>query len=51
METLFIPNEHDFRKWILEAVKESLQTSATTKIGAWEKEESPGKAGSKGDCY
>jgi len=40
METLFIPNEHDFRKWILEAVKESLQTSASSKIGAGEKEES-----------
>ncbi len=40
METLFIPNEHDFRKWILEAVKESLQISATTKTGAGEKEES-----------
>jgi excisionase family DNA binding protein len=40
METLFIPNEHDFRKWILEAVKESLQTSASSKTGAGEKEES-----------
>ena len=40
METLLIPNEHDFRKWIMEAVKESLQISATTKTGAVEKEES-----------
>ena len=39
METLFIPNEQDFRKWIQEAVKESLQISATTKMGAGEKEE------------
>lgn len=40
METLFIPNEHDFRKWILEAVKESLQASAATKTAAGEIEES-----------
>ena len=40
METLFIPNEHDFRKWIQEAVKECLETSPTIKKGAGEKEES-----------
>jgi hypothetical protein len=38
METLFIPNETDFRNWIRDAVKECLETS--TKIGeAGEKEE------------
>ena len=25
METLFIPNENDFKKWVKEAVKESVQ--------------------------
>ncbi len=25
MDTLFIPNEHDFRRWIREAVKECLE--------------------------
>jgi predicted DNA-binding transcriptional regulator AlpA len=39
METLFIPNEHDFRKWIREAIKECMETSATT-TGAGEKQES-----------
>lgn len=29
METLYIPNEHDFKKWIKEAVKETLQDSLT----------------------
>ena len=27
METLFIPNENDFKKWVKEAVKECLQDS------------------------
>ncbi len=40
METLFIPNETDFRKWIREAVKECLETSAIIKAEAGEKEES-----------
>lgn len=40
METLFIPNEQDSRKWILEAVKESLQSSSATKTGVGEKEKS-----------
>ena len=31
METLFIPNESDFRKWIREALKETLELSATKK--------------------
>ena len=30
MDTLFIPNENDFRRWIREAVKECLE-NATTK--------------------
>jgi excisionase family DNA binding protein len=37
METLFIANEHDLRKWIQEAVKECLETSTTKRAG--EKEE------------
>jgi len=37
METRFIPNEHDFRKWIQEAVKECLETTTTKRAG--EKEE------------
>ena len=27
MDTLFIPNENDFRRWIREAVKESLENT------------------------
>jgi excisionase family DNA binding protein len=29
METLFIPNENDFKRWIKEAVKEFFQDSTT----------------------
>jgi len=32
MDSLFIPNENDFRRWIKEAVKECLETP-TTKTG------------------
>jgi hypothetical protein len=39
METLLIPNENDFRKWIREAVKECLETSAAKNAEAGEKEE------------
>ena len=39
METLFIPNESDFRKWIREALKETLELSATKKAEVSEKEE------------
>lgn len=28
METLFIPNENDFKRWVKEAVKECLQESS-----------------------
>lgn len=38
METLFIPNENDFRKWIREALKETLEVSSI-KNEAGEKEE------------
>ena len=38
METLFIPNENDLRKWIREAVKESLDNSALKKLPADEKD-------------
>ena len=41
METLFIPNENDFRKWIREAVKECLDKSSTTNTEAGEKKEEP----------
>ena len=37
MDTLFIPNETDFRKWIQEAVKVGMETAAENK--ATEKEE------------
>ena len=30
METLFIPNENDFKKWVKEAVKECLQDALNT---------------------
>ena len=39
METLFIPNENDFRKWIRDAVKETLEVSPIKNTGAGEKEE------------
>jgi hypothetical protein len=39
METFFIPNENDFRKWIREAVKECLETYAGKNPEAGEKEE------------
>lgn len=39
METLFIPGESDFRKWIREALKESLEISATRNVEAGDKEE------------
>lgn len=29
MDTLFIPNENDFRRWIREAVKECLESTTT----------------------
>jgi len=39
METLFIPNENDFRKWIREAVKESLEIPSARNLEAGQKEE------------
>ena len=39
METLFIPNENDFRKWIREAVEECLETSAVKNAEGGEREE------------
>jgi len=39
MEALFIPTEDDFRKWIREAVKESLDNSTSKKPPADEKDD------------
>jgi predicted DNA-binding transcriptional regulator AlpA len=39
METLFIPNENDFRKWIRDAVKETFEVSTIKYPEAGEKEE------------
>ena len=39
METLFIPGESDFRKWMREAVKELLETPATKNAEAGENQE------------
>lgn len=42
MDTLFIPNENDFRRWIREAVKECLEnTSLKSAIGADQPQEEP----------
>jgi hypothetical protein len=38
MDTLFIPTENDFRQWIREVVKESLDNSTTKKPPADEKD-------------
>jgi len=40
METLFIPNENDFKKWIRAAIKEYLQDSIAKSVPIPEKEES-----------
>jgi hypothetical protein len=39
MDTLFIPTENDFRKWIRDAVIESLDNSASKKAPANEKDD------------
>jgi len=41
MDTLYIPNENDFRRWIKEAVQESLEKSASKKLPAPSPEEEP----------
>jgi hypothetical protein len=33
MDTLFIPNENDFRRWIREAMKECLETMPIKTVG------------------
>jgi excisionase family DNA binding protein len=38
MDTLFIPTENDFRQWIKDAVKESLENSTSKKPPADEKD-------------
>ena len=39
METLFIPNENDFKRWIREAVKECLEGSLPKEISGIQKQE------------
>ena len=41
MDTLYIPNQDDFRRWIKEAVQESLEKSASKKLPAPSPEEEP----------
>ena len=41
MDTLFIPNESDFRKWISEAVQEGLEKAATKSTHAEQSPEEP----------
>jgi hypothetical protein len=39
MDTLFIPNENDFRRWIKEALQESLDKTAAKNLSATNSEE------------
>lgn len=39
METLFIPSENDFKKWVRDAIKEYLEESLSQKSQVIEKEE------------
>jgi predicted DNA-binding transcriptional regulator AlpA len=41
MDTLYIPNENDFRRWIKEAVQESLEKAAAKNLSATTTEEEP----------
>lgn len=41
MDTLFIPNENDFRRWIKEAVQEALDKTAAKTLSAPPTEEEP----------
>ncbi len=41
MDTLFIPTENDFKNWIKEAVKESLNTSAAQTDKAADPDQEP----------
>lgn len=37
METLYIPNENDFKRWVKEAVQEYFQNSVPSKLAIGEK--------------
>jgi predicted DNA-binding transcriptional regulator AlpA len=41
MDTLYIPNENDFRRWIKEAVQESLEKTNAKNLSAPPPEEEP----------
>ncbi|HET6254715.1 MAG TPA: helix-turn-helix domain-containing protein [Puia sp.] len=41
MDTLYIPNENDFRRWIKEAVQESLEKQAGKSLSTPPTEEEP----------
>jgi hypothetical protein len=41
MDTLYIPNENDFRRWIKEAVQESLEKANAKNLSALPSEEEP----------
>lgn len=41
MDTLFIPNENDFRRWIREAVKECLESTPIKNISPENPDEEP----------
>jgi hypothetical protein len=41
MDTLFIPNENDFRRWIREAVKESLENTPIKNVSPENPDEEP----------
>ena len=41
MDTLFIPNEQDFRRWIRDAVKECLETTLKSALQVAKHEEEP----------
>ena len=41
MDTLFIPNENDFRRWIKDAVKESLESAPVKNGGPAQPQEEP----------
>ena len=41
MDTLYIPNENDFRRWIKEAVQESLEKTTARNLSVPPSEEEP----------
>jgi len=41
MDTLFIPNENDFRRWIREAVRECLENTPLKSAPVTDREEEP----------